>query len=179
MQQDVCDVGRRGTQAEGLKGLWPLFNKRDAIAIRRQASNGAPAPSSVAPKQPEAARWKYIVTRPQQATTDGRLANHTSLNPWTPGATFLQAPCSCQPQQQSSGSCLGLGRNTSRSSRRAQQIVATFSCCSSAAPLLLLLAVLVDRVALLLSWTSQPSTAVSLSSVRARLLLLCCSCCCC
>ncbi len=31
---------------------------------------------------------------------------------------------------------------------------------------------------LLLSWTTQPSTAVSLSSVRARLLLLCCSCCC-
>jgi hypothetical protein len=29
---------------------------------------------------------------------DARLANHTSLNPWTPGATFLLAPCSCQPQ---------------------------------------------------------------------------------
>jgi hypothetical protein len=75
-------------------------------------------------------------------------------------------PCSCQPQQQSRGLlawALGAAAaaGAAANSRCCLLLLLLLCCCC----LLFLSSVSLH----LLSWTTQPSTAVSLSSVRARL----------
>ena len=92
----------------------------------------------------------------------------------TAGATFLQAPNSCRPQQQSSGSCRGLARSTAAVAAYSRLLLP----CSPAAHLLLqlLLAVLVDRVAAAFelddSTLDRRLVVVSACTLVAALLLL-------